>query len=132
MLRLLAHIFTISIIFSWHTLSFSKENAISSKTVNPTNCPSVSCNTLPTKSDISKMEEFSISLSSIVTFPFISPTKVLGIWLLIALAIVDLPDPLGPMITIFSPFLALKLIFLSVGSCWDLYLNVKFSNLIKV
>jgi hypothetical protein len=41
---------------------------------------------------------------------------------------VDLPEPEGPRIRIFSPRATLRFISIRVGSVWALYLKEKFSN----
>ena len=109
-------------------LSFSRENARSSATVSPMNWPSVSCRTVPTCLDMPKMPASSGDRPHTESFPDISPGRASGIRPLIQCTMVDFPQPEGPVIRIFSPFLTFRLMCCRVGSCCARYLNEKSEN----
>ncbi len=83
--------------------SFSSTKAISSATVRPINCPSVSCNTVPTILESPKIPSFFGSFPSILSVPVLSPSYEKGISPLIQFDNVDFPDPDGPIMRTFSP-----------------------------
>ena len=90
-------------IFPSSIQSFSNTKAISSATVSPINCPSVSCNTVPTILESPKMPKSSGFFPPIYNSPVLSPAYEKGTNPLMQLASVDFPDPDGPMMRIFSP-----------------------------
>ena len=81
---------------------------MSSATVSPINCPSGSCNTVPTVLDNSKMLEFLLSLPLIFKLPVIVPSCKKGTRPFIQLENVLFPEPDGPTISTFSPSYIVK------------------------
>ena len=106
---------TFRFISSWGIWSFSSAKAMSSATVRPMNCPSVSCRTVPTCLDILKMPSAAGFRPFTLSEPSILPGKVEGMRAFMHLAIVDLPEPDAPTMRTFSPLRIEKLMFLSVG-----------------
>ncbi len=117
-------------ILSISTSLFSKEKAMSSATLKPTNWPSVSCNTVPTILDKSETSVVLTSFPFTVSDPSIFPSITCGINPFMQLPSVDFPDPDGPRIRIFSPSLISRLIDLSVGFFCALYVKEKSLNFI--
>ena len=104
-------------ICAWGTCWFSRLKAMSSPTVRPTNCPEVSCSTVPTRREVSTSGTEAGSLPHTRTVPVAVPRWWWGISPFSTESRVDLPEPDAPITATFSPRLITRSMSWRVG--WD-------------